>query len=207
MERQAGMAPRTPDSASGDPRAGAGRIIASTAMAAGLCFVLGLVLGAAWVDMIQQFYEPVFDDPDCWGCYRAISAETISLHSGCILIAVIPGVLMGHSPFPRRRLGLAGLIGAIAAAALVGFALSTGIGGRLGFPADDVLFGIVAALVTVSIGAGFGYELGSVIRRHGQQPYPPIRELVVLMVLGLVVLLVAVFVLLALVDAILFGPA
>ncbi len=134
MERQAEMGPRTSDGAGVEARAGSGRIIASIALSAGLCFVLGLMLGAAWVDMIQQFYQPPFDDPVCWGCYRLISTETVYLHLGCILIAVVPAAIIGHSPSPWRRLGLAGLTGAIAGAAFVGFVSSTGIGGRLGSP-------------------------------------------------------------------------
>jgi hypothetical protein len=81
--------------------------------------------------------------------------------------------------------------------------------GRLGFPADDVpygvVYGVVAALLSASIGAGFGYEVGSVVRRRGQEPHHPASELVILIGLGLVVLLVALFVLLALVDAIVFA--
>jgi len=205
MERATDLAPRPVGGASVDPMTGVGRIIAAIAVAAGPCLVLGLVLGAAWVDMIQEFYEPGYDDPECWGCYRGLSAETITLWAACILIAVVPAGIIGHSPSPRRRLGLVGLIGAMAAAALVGFALSTGIGGRLGFPEDDIPNGIVAALVSVSIGAGFGYEVGSLIRRRGEETRHPDRELLILIALGMVVLPVALFALLALIDATFFG--
>ncbi len=199
------MAPRPVGGTSVDPIAGVGRIIAAIAVAAALCLVLGLVLGAAWVDMIQEFYEPGYDDPECWGCYRGLSAETITLWAACILIAVVPAGIIGHSPSPRRRLGVVGLIGAMAAAALVGFALSTGIGGRLGFPEDDIPDGIVAALVTVSIGAAFGDRVGSIIRRRSKGIRRPDRELLILIALGIVVLPVALFALLALIDAVFFG--
>ena len=79
------------------------------------------------------------------------------------------------------------------------------IGGRLGFPAEDIPYGIVAALVSVSVGAGFGYGVGSVIRRRGEEPRHPASEPLVLIILGLTVLLVALFVLLALIDAVFFG--
>jgi len=190
--------------------AGARRIIASIAVAAGLCLVLGLVKGAEWVSEIQRLYVPGLDDPECWGCYRGLAAETILLWFSCVLIALVPAAIIGHSPSPRRRLGLLGLIGAMAAAALVGFALSTGIGGRLGFPEEDIPYGIIAALVSVSIGAGFGYEVGSVIRRHGEEPRLPMSEHPILMVLGVValgvvVLVIIVLMLLMLIDAIFFG--
>ena len=161
--------------------------------------------------MIQRFYEPGLDDPDCWGCYRGLAADIILLWFSCVLIALVPAAIIGHSPSPRRRLGLVGLIGAMAAAALVGFALSTGIGGRLGFPEEDIPYGIIAALVSVSIGAGFGYEVGSVIRRHGEEPRLPMSErsilwsCSILMVLGVVVLVIIALMLLVLIDAIFFG--
>jgi hypothetical protein len=190
--------------------AGAGRIIVSIAVAAGLCFVLGLVKGAEWVSEIQRLYEPGFDDPECWGCYRLLAAEIILLWFSCVLIALVPAAIIGHSPSPRRRLGLVGLIGAMAAAALVGFVLSTGIGGRLGFPEGDIPYGIITALVSVSIGAGFGYEVGSVIRRHGEEPRLPTSERSILtilgvMVLGVMVLVIMLLMLLMLLDAIFFG--
>ncbi len=205
MERQSETVPRPPRSAAAAPGQGIGRIVASITVAAGACLVLGLVLGTAWVDMIQEFYVPGSDDPECWGCYRGLAAEIITLWAACMLIAVVPAAIIGHSPSPRRRLGLGGLIGAMATAALVGFALSTGIGGRLGFPEKDIPYGIVAALLSVSIGAGFGYEVGSIIRRRGEETRHPDRELLILIALGMVVLPVGLLVLLSLIDAIFFG--
>jgi hypothetical protein len=186
-----------------DRSAGLGRIEASIAVAGGICLMLGLVLGAAWVDMVEG-YGPS-DDPDCWGCYRALSGETISLHVACVLIAVIPAAIIGHSPSDRRRLGLAALIGTMAATVLVGFALSTGIGGRLGFPEKDVSYGIVAALLSSSVGAVFGYDAGSLIRQRREGRSPPPGQWTVLLLVGLVVVFIAVVVVLAIVDALLFA--
>ena len=59
--------------------------------------------------------------------------------------------------------------------------------------------------MSVSIGAGFGYEIGSIIRRRGEETRHPDRELLILIALGMVVLPIALFALLALIDAVLFG--
>jgi hypothetical protein len=186
-----------------DGSAGLGRIVASIAIAGGICLILGLVLGAAWVDMVEE-YGPS-SDPSCWGCDRALSGETISLHVACVLIAVLPAAIIGHSPSERRRLGLAVLVGTMAATALVGFALSTGIGGRLGFPEKDVSYGIVAALASSSVGAAFGYDAGSLIRQRREGRSPPAGQWTVLLMLGFVVAFIAVVVMLAIVDAMLFA--
>mgnify|MGYP001814174491 FL=1 len=186
-----------------DGSAGLGRIVASIAIAGAICLIFGLVLGAAWVDMVEE-YGPG-NDPSCWGCYRALSGETIGLHVACMLIAVIPAAIIGHSPSDRRRLGLAALVGTMAATALVGFALSTGIGGRLGFPEKDVPYGIVAALLSSSVGAVFGYDAGSLIRQRRAGRSPPPGQWTVLLLVGLLVVFIAVAVLLAIVDAVLFA--
>jgi hypothetical protein len=184
--------------------AGIGRVVVSIAVAAGLCFVLGLIQGAEWADAIRAVPEHELGDGMCWMCHGLGTAAGV-LWLGGLLISLVPAAIIGHSPSPWRRVGLAGLIGALAAAALVGFALNTGIGGRLGFPEAEIPFGVVGVLVSVSIGAGFGYEVGSVIRRRGKERRLPTSERSILIVMGVVVLVIAVFMLLALIDAILFA--
>jgi len=203
MERNADLTPRPVARAGVDPT-GVGRIIAAIAAAAGLCFVVGLVQGAAWADAIRGVPEHELGAGMCWMCHGLGTAAAL-VWLGCVLIVPIPAAVIGRSPSPRRRVGLAGLIGAATAAALAGFALSTGIGGRYGFPEADILFGIIAGLVSVSIGAVFGYGVGSVIQKRGTGLRLSTGERAALVVTGVVVTVALVFGLLALVDAIFFG--
>ena len=204
MERDADLASRPVDGAGVDPMAGVGRIIVAIAAAAGLCFVVGLVQGAAWADAIRSVPEHDVGAGMCWMCHGLGTAAGL-LWLGCVLIVLIPAAIIGHSPSPWRRVGLVGLIGAVTAATLVGFALNTGIGGRYGFPEEEIPFSIILGLGSVSIGAVFSYGFGSVIRKRGTGQHLSTGERATLVVTGVVVTVVVVFGLLALVDAIFFG--
>jgi hypothetical protein len=191
MERQAETTIEPPQDGAVDPRAGLGRIGAAIAVGAGFCFLLGVRQGEEWA------VEPE----------RGVASEVILLWVLVVLIAVVPAIVIGRSAWPRRRVGLLGLIVAMTLAALVGFGLSTGIGGERGFPEDNIPWGILFGLVSTSIGAGFGYELGSVIRRRGEGSQLPPNERWVLFGLGAIVVLLAALVVLALIDAIVFGES
>jgi hypothetical protein len=203
MERYADLTPR-PVGRAGVGPAGVGRIIVAVAVAAGLCFVVGLVQGAAWADAIRSVPEHALGAGLCMMCHGLGTAAGL-LWLGCVLIVPVPAAVIGHSPSPRRRVGLAGLIGAVTAAALAGFALSTGIGGRYGFPEAEITFGIIAGLVSVSIAAVFGFGVGSLIRKRGTGSQLSTAERATLVTAGVVVTVVVVFGLLALVDAVFFG--
>ena len=67
------------------------------------------------------------------------------------------------------------------------------------------LSGIVAALASSSVGAAFGYDAGSLIRQRREGRSPPAGQWTVLLMLGFVVAFIAVVVMLAIVDAMLFA--
>ena len=204
MERDKDLASPPVERAEADPMADVGRMIVAIAVAAGLCFVVGLVQGAAWADAIRTVPEHELGPGMCMMCYGLGTAAGL-LWLGCMLIVLIPAAIIGHSPSPQRRVGLAGLIGAVTGAALVGYAFNTGIGGRYGFPEEEIPFGVLLGLVSVSIGAGFGYGVGSLIRKRGTGQRLSIGERATLVGTGVVVTVVIVFGLLALVDAVFFG--
>ena len=191
MERQAETTVEPPRDGSVDPRAGLGQIAAAIAVAAGFSFLLGVRQGEEWA------VEPE----------RGVASEVILLWVLAVLIAVVPAIVIGRSAWPRRRVGLLGLIVAMTPAALVGFGLSTGIGGERGFPEDNIAWGILFGLIATSVGAGFGYEVGSVIRRQVQRSDLPTNERWVLYGLGVIVVLLAALVVLAFIDAIVFGTS
>jgi hypothetical protein len=184
--------------------AGVGQIVVAITVAAGLSFVVGLVQGAAWADAIRSVPEHELGPGLCMMCHGLGTAAGV-LWLACVLIVLVPAAVVGRSPSPRRRIGLAGLIGAVTAAALVGFALSTGIGGRYGFPEAEIPFSIILGLASVSLGVVFGYGLGGVIRKRGTGARLSTGERATLIVTGVVVTVVLVFGLLALVDAIFLG--
>lgn len=203
MERQAGVERRT----SVDPAHDTSIWLAGAfvVIAAAICLALGSWLGAEWVESTKAWYVPGLDDSECWACGRGFAGEYIALWLGCVLVTLVPGAIIGHSRSPHRRAGLAVLIVAVASAALVGFGLSTGIGGRLGFPVYNVPFGIGAVSLSSAIGSGFGYEVGSLIRRRGAGQWLPAGEVLAVILLGVVVLGAGAFWLLAIIDALLFG--
>ena len=191
MERQAETTVEPPKDSLDDRGAGLARIIAAIAVAAGFCFLLGVRQGEEWA------IEPE----------RGVASEVILLWVLVVLIAVAPAMVIGRSAWPRRRVGLLGLIVAMPLAALAGFGISTGIGGERGFPEDDIAWGILFGLLSTSIGAGFGYEVGSVIRRQVHRSSLPTNERWVLYGLGAIVVLLAALVVLAFIDAIVFGTS
>jgi hypothetical protein len=191
MERQAETTVEPPKDSLDDQRAGLARIIAAVAVAAGFCFLLGVRQGEEWA------IEPE----------RGVASEAILLWVLVVLIAVAPAMVIGRSAWPRRRLGLLALIVAMTLAALGGFGLSTGIGGERGFPEDNIAWGILFGLLSTSVGAGFGYEVGSVTRRHVHRSSLPTNERWILYGLGVIVVLLAALVVFASIDAIVFGTS
>ena len=191
MERQTETAVEPQRDGSVDPWAGLGRIAAAIAVAAGISLVLGLIQGAEWAR-----------DPQ-----RGVASEAILLWVLVVLIAVLPAMVIGRSAWPQRRAGLLGLVVAMTLAALVGFGLSTGVGGERGFPEDDIAWGVLFGLLATSVGAGFGYEVGSVIRRQVSRSSLPSSERWVLYGLGAIVVLLTALVVLAFIDSIVFGTS